>query len=131
MKLQFSMDYLTKWGEDVRVALTLTDAKGRAKTQLCPLETHDGRKWMGEVNITDQQIQTFQYKYCIYKGDECMRTEWNVVPREFRADMTKSFLFPDAWRDAPSSSYLYTSAFTQCVQPHHVEKVDLPYFSST
>ena len=131
MKLQFSIDYVTRWGEDVRVVLTLTDAKGRSKSQVHPLETKDGKLWAGEVTVIDSQIQTFQYKYCIYKGDECIRTEWNVVPRLFRADTTKNYLFPDSWRDVPSSSFLYTSAFTQCVNPHEASREDLPYFSST
>ena len=33
MKLHFSIEYLTHWGEDVRVSLTLVDAKGRTQTQ--------------------------------------------------------------------------------------------------
>lgn len=131
MKLQFSINYVTRWGEDVRVVMTLTDSKGRSKVQVYPLETKDGTLWAGELSVIDPLVQTFQYKYCIYKGDECIRSEWSVVPRQFRADTTKNFIFPDSWRDVPSSSYLYSSAFTRCINTHQTNKEDLPYFEST
>ena len=58
MKLHFSIEYLTHWGEDVRVSLTLVDAKGRTQTQTYPLETRDGHRWTGEVLITDGRIRS-------------------------------------------------------------------------
>ncbi len=131
MKLQFSIQYITKWGEDVRVALTLVDIKGRSKTQSYALETKDGRTWMGETNVMENHIHSFHYHYCIYRGDEVIRTEWNIIPRKFRAEQGKTFRFPDAWRDVPVSSHLYTSAFTECIRPQKVETEELPYFTST
>ena len=115
MKLHFSIEYLTHWGEDVRVSLTLVDAKGRTQTQTYPMETRDGHRWTGEVLITDGRIRSFHYHYSVYKEGRKFRTEWDFVPRRFRADITKTYLFRDAWQDVPLLSHLYTSAFTQCV----------------
>ena len=131
MKLHFSIEYLTHWGEDVRVALTLVDAKRKRQEQICPLETRDGRVWSGEVLLSDSHIRAFSYHYRIYRGEDVARKEWDFVPRRFRADTTKSYEFPDAWRDVPLFSHLYTSAFTKCIRPHRVEKEELPYFDST
>ena len=131
MKLQFSIDYHTQWGENVRAELTLVDAKGRSSTQIYPLETRDGYKWTGEVLVTDGNVRSFSYCYCIYKEEERVRTEWNGVPRCFWADVTKTYVFPDAWRDVPVLSHLYTSAFTQCIRPHETEEGGLSYFNST
>ena len=86
MKLYFSIDYLTHWGESVRVVLTLVNAKGRKQTQVHPLDTRDGRSWAGEVLVTEGNIRTFYYHYCIYKDDCVVRTEWRLVPRRFEAD---------------------------------------------
>lgn len=67
MKLHFSIEYLTHWGEDVRVSLTLVDAKGRTQTQTYPMETRDGHRWTGEVLITDGRIRSFHYHYSVYR----------------------------------------------------------------
>lgn len=131
MKLQFSIEYMTRWGEDVRVELTLVDIRGREKPHVYPLETKDGRRWTGEVSVADKNIQSFYYRYCIYGGERRVRAEWNIVPRCFRADATKNYFFPDSWKDVPFSSHLYTSAFTQCVSPRVVDAEGLPYFNST
>ncbi len=131
MKLYFSIDYLTHWGESVRVVLTLVNAKGRKQTQIHPLDTRDGRSWAGEVLVTEGNIRTFHYHYCIYEDDSVVRTEWRLVPRRFEADPTKAYRFLDAWRDMPEFSHLYTSAFTQCVRPRAPRVEGLPYFSGT
>ena len=131
MKLHFSIEYLTHWGEDVRVSLTLVDAKGRTQTQTYPMETRDGHRWTGEVLITDGRIRSFHYHYSVYKEGRKFRTEWDFVPRRFRADITKTYLFRDAWQDVPLLSHLYASAFAQCVRPHTAETEGLPYFNST
>lgn len=131
MKLYFSIDYLTHWGESVRVVLTLVNAKGRKQAQVHPLDTRDGRSWAGEVLVTEGNIRTFHYHYCIYEDDSVVRTEWRLVPRRFEADPTKAYRFLDAWRDMPEFSHLYTSAFTQCVRPRAPRVEGLPYFSGT
>lgn len=131
MKLQFSIEYVTRWGEDVRVDLTLVDMRGRVRSQVYPLETKDGCKWTGEVLVSDCQVRAFYYRYCIYCGDCRMRAEWNTVPRYFLADATKNYIFPDSWKDVPFSSYLYTSAFTRCVNPRVIDTEGLPYFNRT
>ncbi len=131
MKLHFSIEYLTHWGEDVRVTLTLVGATGRTLSQTYPLETRDGRRWTGDVSVTDGRVRSFHYHYVVHREGREVRTEWDVVPRRFRADVTKTYLFRDAWRDVPFSSHLYTSAFTRCVRPQKVEDEGLPYFGST
>lgn len=131
MKLKFSIDYRTCWGECVKVSLSLVDAKGRTLTRLYPLETRDGYKWTGEISITEPHVQAFHYSYCIYKESCLMRQEWNLVPRYFRADPEKNYVFPDVWRDVPPFSHLYTSAFTDCVRSGRTKNEELPYFNKT
>ena len=111
MKLHFSIEYLTHWGEDVRVSLTLVDAKGRTQTQTYPLETRDGHRWTGEVLITDGRIRSFYYHYSIYKEGRKFRTEWGFIPRHFRVDVTQTYLFRDNWQDVPP---LYIRFYAVC-----------------
>lgn len=131
MKLHFSIEYVTRWGEDLRVMFTSVDVKGYPKTTVCPLETHNGRIWTGELTVNDLSVRAFHYNYCVYRAGSRIRKEWDIVPRAFRADPDKTYIFPDAWRDVPLSAFLYTSAFTRCVHPYHPAREELPYFNST
>ena len=131
MKLQFSIEYYTHWGENIGVVLTTVDIKGREKSQLYMLETQDGHTWRGETRISENTVKAFYYHYGVYAGERLLRAEWNVVPRYFKADATKNFIFPDSWRDVPLASYLYTSAFTKCVYPREIHTENLSYFSGT
>ncbi len=131
MKLHFSIEYRTHWGEYMRVTLTLVDAKGHAQTQAYPLETRDGCLWTLETLFSDGRVRSFYYHYSVYKDGRESRKEWDVVPRRFRADVGKAYTFRDTWREIPSLSHLYTSAFTRCVRPHVAVGGELPYFGST
>ena len=131
MKLDFSVDYRTRWGEDVRVEIHTMSHKGQCREQLLALDTQDGETWSGETILMAKDLKTFSYRYCIYKGDEAVRREWDVQPRLFAADMTKHYIFPDHWRDVPLQSYLFTSAFTRCIAPREVAPRSFGYFSNT
>lgn len=111
--------------------LAITSFKGRLTEQLVDLETADGQSWRGGVLLTNKDIRSFTYRYAIYRGATVVRKEWNLVPRCFTADTTKTYIFPDHWMDAPLQSHLYSSVFTRCVNPRKIPSVQLPLFSST
>ncbi|MCM1109145.1 MAG: 4-alpha-glucanotransferase [Clostridium sp.] len=131
MKLEFSVNYRTQWGEDVRVQIQTTNTKGQQRELLFSLDTSDGEKWQGETTLNGRELTAFTYRYCIYKGDEVIRMEWNMQPRRFRADDTKTFIFPDSWKDVPLQSHLFSSAFTRCIAPRDIRPMFQPYFSNT
>lgn len=131
MKLQFSVEYRANWGEDIRVFLTLFNRKGQQRAQLCPLETYDGRKWTGEITLTGKDINAFEYRYGVYRANEIIRQEWNAVPRYFNADLTKTYLFPDCWRDVSALSHLYSSVFTECISPSGADTQPIAYYNTT
>lgn len=133
MKLLFSVNYGTAWGECVKVEIITTDDKARRKTRLANLETSNGTLWHGDIQIHDKNIRYFEYIYCIYRGEICVRREWNGVTRSFVADDMKSFQFSDFWKDIPFDSHVYSSAFTRCVAPTKTNSsIDsLTYFQQT
>lgn len=131
MKLHFSINYHTNWGESVKVSLRMKNLKGQYSQQYVQLDTSDGEYWAGEILISQKDIILFEYFYCIFRDQVMYRKEWDVVPRRFEANYGRDYIFPDHWRDVPLQSYLYSSAFYQCIQPHHVEPLSLPYFDST
>lgn len=131
MKLQFSIKYRTNWGETVKAEVITVGGKGQSKRTLCALDTTDGWQWGGEILLMERDLLSFTYRYCICRGDEVVRKEWNGVPRRFAADTTKSFTFPDRWNDFPEQAHLYSSAFTRCIRPYAPQATALTYFRQT
>lgn len=131
MKLRLSIEYITRWGEHVRVILSLTDVRGRTIAQTHTLGTRDGKKWAAEIMIGNSSVRYFSYYYCIFNDKTLVRKEWDFVPRRMRADITKTFVMQDIWRETPLYAHLYTSAFTKCLRPHEAQGGELPYFNST
>ena len=131
MRLLFSIKYRTNWGETVKVELSTVGLRGQQKRSFCTLNTTDGYTWQGEAQLTDRDLKTFTYRYCIFCGEQLIRQEWNGVPRCFAADITKDFIFPDHWNDFPELAYLYSSVFTRCIHPRETKETVLPYFRKT
>ena len=131
MKLHFSISYRTQWGEHVCIEIIFRNARGRESSAILSMETHDGENWTIETIPQQRDIRSFTYRYAIYRGEECIRREWGIVPRTFMADDSRTFTFPDAWQDAPRMAYRFSTAFTRCIQPQEPHEAQTPYFSQT
>ncbi len=117
MKIRFSIDYGTEWGEDIRVQLTKVTKDGIKKTfKECPLETYDGHLWEGEVTFQSTGVEAIEYKYAMYRENELVWTEWEVAPHKVTFDgVTNNYILSDSWRPIPDELPLYSSAYTECV----------------
>ena len=131
MKFHFSIEYRTEWGQCVGVEVTLHYANGNEIRELVLLDTQDGLQWKGEVFYRDKDILTFTYQYVICKESEVVRREWNIVPRTFNASVNHVFILSDSWRDVPSCSYMYSTAYTNCNYSAAPEFPHLAYFDRT
>ena len=131
MKLHFSVEYHTEWGQQVCVQIIRHRKVGKDLTELVRLDTQDGYIWKGEVFYNNTEAQTFSYHYIIYEGDEVLRREWNIVPRIFNASSNHVFIFSDSWRDVPFCSHMYSTAYANCVGVHTIERPQFAYFAKT
>lgn len=60
MKLQFSVEYYTQWGErPVGVSLTLVDMRGRSTTHVYMLDTHDGHQGKEKSSLLKSRFRLF------------------------------------------------------------------------
>ena len=59
MKLVFSLEYRTDWGQDLRVEVTLKRKRGADVRRVYPLHTDDGLNWTGEALVTEKDIERF------------------------------------------------------------------------
>ena len=117
MKLRFKIQYKTKWGESLWLALTVKTASGlkNTKTFSQRMNTDDGEWWTGEMVLLEKRgtvYSWFQYEYIVMADDgkTVIRREWNVVKRRFPCDVDHDYVMDDYWRDVPLMAHLYSAA---------------------
>ncbi len=116
MKLQFNIEYQTTFGEEL-VMNILSGDKASGKVERHKMATLDGTHWSCEMSKSVKTSAYIDYFYSVYRGDEETRHEWLTEPHrlEFAAIRGIRYTIYDHWLDIPEDSYMYSSAFTDCV----------------
>ena len=124
MRIAFNLEYQTTFGEELALNI-LTDGK----TEQHKMTTLDGYHWLCELSKAVKTKTHIDYFYSVMRGDEQARCEWLTEPHrlEFVATKGARYTVYDHWIDIPEDSYLYSSAFTECVaarERHMSEETD-------
>ena len=116
MKLKFNIEYQTSFGEEL-VLNILSGEKTSQKVEQHKMTTLDGLHWSCELSKSVKTSVFIDYYYSVQRGDEEARHEWLVEPHrlEFAAIRGIHYTIYDHWIDIPEDSYMYSSAFTDCV----------------
>ena len=111
MKLNFSIEYKTNWGETIVLCL---DGKRH------PLEYVADGIWQGEVTRPSLK-EALEYKYEVVCDGVTVRKEWgqHVLPKGLSA---KVVTVNDRWQDRPADAPFYSSAFTKAIFGRGKEK---------
>ena len=119
MKIFFNIQYATTFGEILR--LNVVD-KGKDIEKVYSMNTYDGKSWHCEITAENGMSQ-MEYYYSVENGDSEVRHEWTTVSHrlELNAKRAMTYFVNDRWNDIPYDSYLYSSAFTDCVNRRHRE----------
>lgn len=118
MKLTFNINYDTVFGEEVLLNVVENNKKGGKKTSQYRMNNRDGKHWWVELNRTEASLNTaIDYYYSVDCDWSDGRHEW--LTEKHRLELTvvkgKEYTIYDHWSDIPEDSYLYSSAFTECV----------------
>ena len=115
MKLKFTIQYGTQWGENLYVAISYKSKDGTEKMRRLPMSTDDGWHWELETSAVESRqhpVETITYYYYVADADGVeLRREWTGVPRTFYFDATKNFIMPDLWREVPLQYHLFSKAY--------------------
>ena len=138
MKLKFSINYNTAWGESLYVVISYYSQDGTVRKQKIQMLTSDGELWTLETAALmsrQHPLSHIVYQYQVENADgEVLRQEWDMVPRIYHYDASKDYVFPDCWRDRPLPMHLYSNAYLTTVHGHRdeqVEAIPLPLFRRT
>lgn len=120
MYFRFNVDFHTSFGEDVVLNLVSGVCKDAQQSKF-HMMTQDGIRWTCELNIhaTDALV----YYYDVERQGNTVCHEWTTVMHtlELNAAMGNHYTVYDKWHDIPEDSYLYSSAFTDCIRDSHME----------
>lgn len=105
MKLNFSVDYFTSWGETVYVESSLPEFQ-----TVEMIYTQNGL-WRVSID-TEVEETCFTYSYFVKNQEEKIVREWGK-PRKFeKTDNAGIYHFYDQWMGIPYNSPFFSSAFT-------------------
>lgn len=111
MIIHFHISYKTMFGEQIVVNIQKDNEELKF-----PLTTLDGERWSYDWCVVPTQ-QAYTYYYSVVREGVVLKTEWLLV--KHRLDMTAKkaaeYTLYDHWKVIPQDSYLYSSAFTDCI----------------
>jgi len=138
MKLKFTINYNTAWGESMHVVVSYHSQDGTQRQQNLVMLTEDGQLWTLETAALVSRhhpLSHISYRYQVENADgEVLRQEWDMVPRVYFFDASQNYIFPDQWRDRPLPYHLYSDAYrtTQhAPRGEEVEAARVPLFRRT
>jgi 4-alpha-glucanotransferase len=115
MKLKFTIQYGTQWGQNLYVVIIYRSNDGTVKSERMLMVTTDGIEWQLETTVLESRkhpISSFSYYYQVEDADgNVLRKEWDAIPRTYYFDSSKNYVMADLWRDVPLQYHLYSKAY--------------------
>ena len=112
MRVLFNIEYRTNDGEQLELCFL-----NEGQVEPHAMTTFDGEHWTLELPYVAKTGTYVDYYYQVVNKEQVLRKEWLVEPHrlEFAAVRGANYVVFDHWIDIPEDSYLYSSAFTDCV----------------
>lgn len=134
MNILLSVVYGTSFGEELVLNLITGVERGIRQSTPYRMRTVNGREWTCNLRLDLQKGTFIDYYYSVVRGeDNVVRREWQNEPHrlEINALRGDSIIVYDHWIDMPDDSYLYSSAFTDCIRRRKTSPVALSDYPVT
>lgn len=121
MTVQFNIEYKAMFGE--QIVVNIQTEEGELKL---PLETTDGQRWACDWCVESPE-KSYTYYYSVEREGRAVKTEWLMIKHQLDVNAKKAAVYTlyDHWKAMPEDAYLYSSAFTDCIN-HQVPQVMKP-----
>lgn len=129
MTIHFYLKYDTEFGQDLRLNII---GGASSETTSYGMTTGDGRTWQCDIEMA-KIPERIDYFYSLDNSGREERHEWQTVTHrlELNATKAKEYTVYNSWTDIPYDSYLYSSAFTDCVNRRHHESLPKSEYDKT
>ena len=134
MNILLSVIYGTSFGEELVMNLITGVTDGIKQSTPYRMRTVNGREWTCNLKLDLQKGTYIDYYYSVVRGeDNVVRREWQTQPHrlEINALRGDNIIVYDHWIDIPEDSYLYSSAFTDCIRRRKTTPVALSDYPIT
>lgn len=111
MTVQFNIEYKAMFGE--QIVANIQTEEGELKL---PLETTDGERWVCDWCVESPE-KSYTYYYSVEREGRAVKTEWLMIKHQLDVNAKKAVAYTlyDHWKAMPEDAYLYSSAFTDCI----------------
>ena len=121
MTVQFNIEYKAMFGE--QIVVNIQTEEGELKL---PLETTDGERWACDWCVESPE-KSYTYYYSVEREGRAVKTEWLMIKHQLDVNAKKAAVYTlyDHWKAMPEDAFLYSSAFTDCIN-HQAPQVMKP-----
>lgn len=111
MTVQFNIKYKVMFGE--QIVVNIQTEEGGLKL---PLETTDGERWACDWGVESPE-KSYTYYYSVEREGRAVKTEWLMIKHQLDVNARKTAVYTlyDHWKAMPEDAFLYSSAFTDCI----------------
>ena len=111
MTVQFNIKYKAMFGE--QIVVNIQTEEGELKL---PLETTDGERWACDWCVESPE-KSYTYYYSVEREGRAVKTEWLMIKHQLDVNARKAAVYTlyDHWKAMPEDAFLYSSAFTDCI----------------
>ena len=138
MNITFNIPYRTEYGEELllNIAPTAGEAESvpdSSQYKVLSMSTHDGETWSLKMQLDPKESPRYDYFYSVRGIRGMKRSEWKTVMHRIDLNATKAvrYVVTDRWIDFPGDTYLYSSAFTDCVNRRIEEQPKTSGYAAT
>lgn len=121
MTVQFNIKYKVMFGE--QIVANIQTEEGELKL---PLETTDGERWACDWCVESPE-KSYTYYYSVEREGRAVKTEWLMIKHQLDVNAKKAAVYTlyDHWKVMPEDAYLYSSAFTDCINHQAPQEMKL------
>ena len=121
MTVQFNIEYKAMFGE--QIVVNIQTEEGELKL---PLETTDGQRWACDWCVESPE-KSYTYYYSVEREGRAVKTEWLIIKHQLDVNAMKAAAYTlyDHWKAMPEDAYLYSSAFTDCINHQAPQEMKL------
>src|SRR5574344_2592493 len=113
MLILFNINYVASYTEELFINIKMPGGK----TETYKMTRWQNGSWRYELRFEPGGMTFLDYHYSVQRMNVVLRTEWTMQAHRLDIGQTGLLQYTvyDAWIDMPHDTYLYTSAYTQCI----------------